>query len=125
MCFYALKRNLKGLFCTKGGPSSEKKGLVETNIRVESVLLPQGNEMRVMRKDGREEEFVPEKIVVAVVKAGGKVELARVIAREVSSALAGNEIVTTQQIRNEVLKRLQELDTTTYNSWISYDSEKK
>jgi transcriptional repressor NrdR len=81
--------------------------------------------MRVMRKDGREEEFVPEKIVVAVVKAGGKVELARVIAREVSSALAGNEIVTTQQIRNEVLKKLQELDATTYNSWISYDSEKK
>jgi transcriptional repressor NrdR len=81
--------------------------------------------MRVMRKDGREEEFVPEKIVVAIVKAGGKVELARIIARDVTSALSSYEVVTTHQIRDEVLKRLQEKDATTYDSWIIYDNQQK
>jgi transcriptional repressor NrdR len=81
--------------------------------------------MRVMRKDGREEEFVPEKIVVAIVKAGGKVELARVIARDVTSVLSNFEVITTQQIKDEVLKRLQEKDTSTYNSWITYNNQNK
>jgi transcriptional regulator NrdR family protein len=81
--------------------------------------------MRVRRKDGREEEFVSEKIVVAVVKAGGKVEIARTIAKEVERALSSNTSVTTEQIRTEVLNRLKNKDNKTYNSWIAYDKENK
>jgi transcriptional repressor NrdR len=81
--------------------------------------------MRVRRKDGREEEFVSEKIVVAVVKAGGKAEIGRVIAKEVERALSSNTTVTTEQIRTEVLNRLKNRDSKTYNSWIAYDKENK
>jgi transcriptional regulator NrdR family protein len=81
--------------------------------------------MRVRRKDGREEEFVSEKIVVAVVKAGGKAEIGRAIAKEVERALSSNTTVTTEQIRTEVLNRLKSRDSKTYNSWVAYDKENK
>ena len=79
--------------------------------------------MRVRRKDGREEDFMSEKIVVAIVKAGGKVELARAVAVEVESALSKSPVVTSQQIRTEVLNRLKTKDMRTYDSWIAYDKE--
>ncbi len=79
--------------------------------------------MRVKRKNGNEEEFVREKIVVAIVKAGGNVDGARAIAQDVERALAANPTVTTQQIRTEVLNRLKEKDNKTYESWLEYDRQ--
>ena len=79
--------------------------------------------MRVKRKNGKEEEFMTEKIVVAIVKAGGKAEVARSIAKEVENALAKSPVVTSKQIRTEVLNRLKTKDMRTYESWIAYDEE--
>lgn len=81
--------------------------------------------MRVRRKNGREEDFVREKIVVAVVKAGGKVDLARAVAQEVENALARNPVVTTEQIRTEVLNRLKSRDKKSYDGWMAFDVQKK
>lgn len=81
--------------------------------------------MRVRRRDGREEEFVREKVVVAIVKAGGRVDIARAVAQEVESTLSRSPIVTTEQIRTEVLNRLKARDKKAYEGWLSYDAQKK
>ncbi|MGC8710249.1 MAG: ATP cone domain-containing protein [Candidatus Micrarchaeia archaeon] len=81
--------------------------------------------MKVKRKDGKEEEFVREKIVVAIVKSGGTLEDARAIAKEIENAFIGRDAVTTDEIRTEALKRLKDRDVTAYNSWIEYDRAKK
>lgn len=80
--------------------------------------------MRVKRRNGNEEEFVREKIVVAIVKSGGSVELARSVAQDVESALSGSDAVTADQIRTEVLNRLKDGDAKAYESWIAFDKEK-
>jgi transcriptional regulator NrdR family protein len=81
--------------------------------------------MKVSRKDGSEQDFVSEKIVVAVLKAGGRVDTARSIAREVESALARSSRVSTDQIRTEVLSRLMKADHATYDSWVAYEKQNK
>jgi transcriptional regulator NrdR family protein len=78
--------------------------------------------MRVQRKEGGEEDFVREKIVVAIIKAGGSIETARGIAREVEAALSNSPMVTTAQIRTEVLNRLRTRDSRAYDSWMAYDA---
>ncbi|MEM3227424.1 MAG: ATP cone domain-containing protein [Candidatus Micrarchaeaceae archaeon] len=79
--------------------------------------------MKVRRRNGMEEEFVREKIVVSVVKAGGKVELGRAIAEEIEQELAASESATTDEIRSRVLAKLKDRDLDTYNSWIEYDTK--
>lgn len=81
--------------------------------------------MKVKKKDGSEEDFIREKIVVAVVKAGGNLENARAIAKEVENAFASRSAVSTDEIRSEVLKRLKDKDVVAYNGWLSYDSKNK
>ncbi len=80
--------------------------------------------MKVKRKNGAEEDFVREKIVVAVVKAGGKLELARAIAQESEKEFVGRDIVASQEIRQKVLDKLKARDAATYESWIKYDKTK-
>jgi hypothetical protein len=81
--------------------------------------------MRVRRRNNRSEDFVREKIVVSVVKAGGNVRRARNIARQVERVLARTPGVTTEQIRAEVLNRLRERDARVYRSWLAYDRQNK
>jgi transcriptional regulator NrdR family protein len=79
----------------------------------------------VKRKDGSEEEFIREKIVVAIVKAGGSLENARAIAKEIENAFLSRDAVSTEEIRTETLKRLKDRDAVAYNSWLEYDRSNK
>ncbi|MGC9554630.1 MAG: ATP cone domain-containing protein, partial [Thermoplasmatota archaeon] len=56
---------------------------------------------KVIKKDGREEEFIPEKIVVSAVKSGAPPELAREIAREIQATR--QETMESKEIRERVL----------------------
>jgi len=76
--------------------------------------------MRVKKRNGGEEEFIREKIVVAVVKAGGSLENARAIAKEVENVFAARDAVTTEEIKREVLNRLKDRDVNAYQNWLSY-----
>jgi len=76
--------------------------------------------MRVKKRNGGEEEFIREKIVVAVVKAGGSLENARAIAKEVENMFAARNAVTTEEIKREVLNRLKNRDVKAYQNWLSY-----
>jgi len=76
--------------------------------------------MRVKKRNGGEEEFIREKIVVAIVKAGGSLENARTIAKEVENVFAARDAVTTEEIKGEVLNRLKDRDVKAYQNWLSY-----
>jgi transcriptional regulator NrdR family protein len=76
--------------------------------------------MKVKKRNGGEEEFIREKIVVAVVKAGGSLENARAIAKEVENVFAARNMVTTEEIKREVLNRLKNRDVKAYQNWLSY-----
>ena len=80
--------------------------------------------MKVKRKSGAVEDFVREKIVVAVIKAGGKVDLARAIAQETEKEFNGRDVVATQEIRQKILDKLKARDAATYGNWIKYDETK-
>ena len=76
--------------------------------------------MKVRRRNGKREDFVREKIVVAVFKAGGSIRRARRVAQQVERKLSGNSVVTSERIREEVLERLRRRDPKAYRGWLAY-----
>ncbi|MGC8651677.1 MAG: ATP cone domain-containing protein [Candidatus Micrarchaeia archaeon] len=81
--------------------------------------------MRVKKTDGREEEFVREKITVALVKNGLDVDSARAIADSVEKKFSGRDMLTSSEIRSEVLDRLKERDATLYQRWLDFEKGKR
>ncbi len=73
----------------------------------------------VSKRDGRTEEFIPEKIVTSAVKAGASPEKAREIAGEVQRN-AGPTISTTE-IRERVLEGLGRWNPRWQENWEVYD----
>lgn len=77
----------------------------------------------VSKRDGRTEEFIPEKIVVSAVKSGASAEKAREIAGEVERS-AGATISTTE-IRERVLEGLGRWNPDWQRNWKVYDQAVK
>jgi len=73
----------------------------------------------VIKKDGRKEEFISEKIVVSAVKSGATPEIARKIARKVEK-IEKKEIKSTE-IRDIVLHELESVNPKWSERWLSYD----
>lgn len=73
----------------------------------------------VIKKDGRKEEFVPEKIVAAAVKSGATPEMARNIAQKV--AKVEKEEIATIEIRDIVLHELKSVNPELHKRWLAYD----
>jgi transcriptional repressor NrdR len=77
----------------------------------------------VMKRDGRKEEFVPEKIVVSMIKSGAPADYARTIAQEIlQSAKDG---ITTREIRTKTLGMLKAKNSEWERNWIVYDTAVK
>ena len=77
------------------------------------------------RGTGDEEDFLPVKIVAAVVKAGASVELADEIAKAVQEHFKDREVVDSSEIRTFVLERLKEREPDAYDNWLKFDSKVK
>ena len=73
----------------------------------------------VIKKNGKKEPFIKEKIVVSAVKAGAPVKIARDIAKQVEEH-PENELKT-KWIRQYVLNKLKYHNSEWYNNWINYD----
>lgn len=78
---------------------------------------------KVVKKDGREEEFIKEKIVVSVVKSGSPAEIGRAIANEVEKI--EEDQIRTQVIRKIVLEKLKKRNEGWYKKWVNYDESAK
>lgn len=73
----------------------------------------------VIKKDGRKEDFIPEKIVVSAIKTGASVDIARNIARKIESI--EKEEIETKEIREIVLHELKSINPVWHERWIAYD----
>lgn len=76
---------------------------------------------KVVKRDGREEPFIREKLVTALVKAGAEVKVAREIAQRLEERLREKETVTTREIREMALEELRRHDPEAVENWLFYD----
>jgi len=77
----------------------------------------------VSKRDGRTEEFMPEKIVVSAVKSGASPEAGREIAGEVKQN--AGETISTRDIRTRVLEGLERRNPDWRRNWEVYDQAVK
>ncbi len=79
----------------------------------------------VVKRDGREEPFVIEKIVVSLIKAGVPVEKAREIARRVECMFATADRVSARDLTKVLLTELKKENEEWYRNWIIFDKAVK
>ncbi|MGC9131450.1 MAG: ATP cone domain-containing protein [Pyrobaculum sp.] len=77
--------------------------------------------VKVVKRDGRVEEFIPEKIVVSVLKAGAPVDVARRVARKVECAVMDSENVTAKELTRLILMELKKVNEEWYRNWVVFD----
>jgi len=79
--------------------------------------------VKITKRDGRVEEFIPEKIVVSALKTGAPVDLARQIARDVEKT--AKDKTSTVEIRKKVLEELRSKKPEYEQNWLVYDRSVK
>jgi transcriptional regulator NrdR family protein len=77
----------------------------------------------VIKKDGRKEPFIKEKIVVSTVKTGASLELARDIAEKIEEH--PKDEIKTLWIRKQVSDELKFHNQEWLKRWYSYDKNVK
>ncbi|OYT27233.1 MAG: ATPase [Thermoprotei archaeon ex4572_64] len=75
----------------------------------------------VVKRDGREEPFILEKLVVSLLKAGVPVEEARKIARKVECKFVDVEKVSAKDLTRELLLELKRVNEEWYRNWLFFD----
>lgn len=77
----------------------------------------------VVKRDGSEEEFIPEKIVVSCLKSGATIEAARNIAKIVEARILEKKLekITAKELTGWVLELLKKEDEEWYRNWIIFD----
>ncbi len=77
----------------------------------------------VVKRDGREEEFASEKIVVSCLKSGATLEVARKIAKIIEGRLLERGInrVTAKELTRMILELLKRENEEWYRNWIIFD----
>lgn len=78
---------------------------------------------KVIKKDGRIQPFIKEKIVVSAVKTGAPVEVARKIADKIENH--PKEEIRTSLIRKQVLDELHVYNPDWPKRWFNYDKNIK
>ena len=93
---------------------SEEKKMAEAKKVTEPVVKAQ-----VVKRDGRMEEFIPEKIIVSIVKVGAPADLARQIAKDIQSKV--KDKISTAEIRRIVLEDLRKSKPLLEQDWLIYE----
>jgi len=77
----------------------------------------------VIKKNGKKEPFIKEKIIVSAVKAGASVEIARKIADKIEKH--PQESIKTIWVRKKVLDELEYHNPEWPKRWLNYDENVK
>ncbi|RLF44932.1 MAG: ATPase [Thermoplasmata archaeon] len=77
----------------------------------------------VVKRDGKEEEFIPEKIVVSMDKGGASLDKAREVADEIKKI--DKERIETKEIREKILERMRAENPLMEKKWLAYDKSVK
>ena len=80
-------------------------------------------EIVVVKRDGRREPFIYEKVVVSCLKAGASLDVARKIATRVLARLIAEERkeVTAKELTRWILEMLRAENEEWYRNWIVFD----
>ena len=78
---------------------------------------------KVIKKDGRKQTFIKEKIVVSALKAGAPIKLAREIADNIEKKQ--DEEIKTSEIKKNVLDQLKLHNPEFPKRWYNYDKNVK
>ena len=73
----------------------------------------------IIKRNGEEEGFIPEKIVVSCIKAGVPPPIAREIAKEVESIIPDK--IESKEVRKIVLEALEKRNPKWVENWKIYD----
>ncbi|MCG2863457.1 MAG: ATP cone domain-containing protein [Vulcanisaeta sp.] len=76
---------------------------------------------KVIKRDGTEEDFIIEKIVVSILKTGAPVDVARRIARKIECQFADVDKVTAKDLTRAILSELRKINEEWYRNWIVFD----
>ncbi len=79
--------------------------------------------IKVIKRDGSEEEFIPEKIVVSCLKSGATIEAARKIAKIIEGRILEKELdkVNALELTKWILELLRKENEEWYRNWIIFD----
>lgn len=77
----------------------------------------------VIKRDGKKEKFIKEKIVVSAVKTGAPLEVARDIANKIDKHPKSE--IKTSEIKKSVLDKLTLHNPDLPKRWLSYDKSVK
>ncbi|BDB98200.1 ATP cone domain-containing protein [Saccharolobus caldissimus] len=77
--------------------------------------------VKVTKRSGREEEYLSDKLYIALINAGASEEVARQIVKEMDERVKNREKISTDEIRRYVLTRLQQLEPEVADAWQFYD----
>ena len=94
--------------------TEEKKKMAEAKKVAEPVV-----KAKVVKRDGRTEEFIPEKIIVSIIKVGAPADLARQIAKDIQSKV--KDKISTAEIRRIVLDDLRKSKPLWEQDWLLYE----
>ena len=91
--------------------------------------------IEVIKKDGAKEPFDSQKIKNAVLAASAGTNLTDEVKEEVAAQVtirvtnlaeaAGKDVISTSELRENILKELDEIESAVSEAWREYDTEKK
>jgi len=79
--------------------------------------------IKVIKRNGEKEEFIPEKIVVSVLKTGAPPDVARKIEKIIEGKLLEQNVeeITSKDLMKMVLDLLRKENEEWYKNWIVFD----
>jgi transcriptional regulator NrdR family protein len=79
-------------------------------------------DIKIVKKDGRVEEFIPEKVVVSLLRTGADLKTARKIVTIVEGKIleSGKERITTRELMTKILRLLKNENKEWYRNWIIF-----
>ncbi|AWR96582.1 ATPase [Acidianus sulfidivorans JP7] len=79
--------------------------------------------VKVIKRDGSEEELIYEKIVVSVLKTGAPIDIARKIAFIVIGKIYSDnkEKISAKELTSLILNNLKKENEEWYRNWIAFD----
>ncbi len=86
-----------------------------------NVLLNNYMVNKVVKRDGSEEDFIIEKIIVSILKTGAPIDAARRIARKIECQFMDVDKVTAKDLTKAILMELKKANEDWYRNWIVFD----
>ncbi|MFB6470529.1 MAG: ATP cone domain-containing protein [Vulcanisaeta sp. AZ3] len=76
---------------------------------------------KIIKRDGSEEDFIVEKLIVSILKSGAPIDVARRIARKIECQFFDTDKVSAKDLTKAILTELKKTNEEWYRNWIVFD----